>query len=720
MNTNVTLDIKTPQGAGAKPTPDAKLFAQPKPAGNGELTFAGFDERLKGALDEAKKARNEALSYYNSAQEKLSAQALANIQAAQNNLERLIRLEERSAKDPVRVLFMVPHTSLFDVFLPIYRAMSQDPLFQPTVLAFRRVDIEADVDEHETKAFFASLGIEAHVVGFETDKFYPVLDPDVFDILFYTLGSGAYPEHYRPERTSQFFLTCYLSYGFLLSDQYDYQFNQVFHHAAWRIFASTTREKEMYDNYCARIKSNTVVSGYPKFDLFRSSSNQNKDGRIASGLGKKGQERPRVIWAPHWTLGLIYPLLNLGSFDKFCMEMLSIFDEFSDIDFIYKPHPNLQYALEKTTFMNKDSYAIYLSMVVAKPNVEIWRHGDYVDMFANSAGMITDSSSFLAEYMPSGHPLLFLDRPDRALMAEVGEEIIAAYDRGFTADAIRDFLQVRIRDQVDDNSEQRRRCVLEHLEVPLESASSQIIAVIKEQLTGDPGGYRKGLAFDMTKQSAPRKGCGENAQRLSTSYWRRQSDYNYESLFPIRFSNQIAFTQNALFPHLNQQSHVIDIGCADGWHSCMVAKHCTSLVGYDLNTKFIDLARAAACNAGLSNCTFHVADALELDLDDQSADAVLLSGLTTCLIDDKDALQVLLTAANVLKADKFLLLKDTLNLGAESRSVVQPGYGAIYRSLQSYTSLVEAAGFEIILGDWIHQGEDSGSFMALAQKRVRP
>jgi ubiquinone/menaquinone biosynthesis C-methylase UbiE len=676
-----------------------------------------IENQINNAFSEAKKARNEALSFHNFSTELLTSQHLNSVQATQNILERIIRMERRNVKDPLRVLFLVPHTSLFDVYAPIYSTMLLDPLFQPSVLAFKRADIESDIDEANTQAFFDGLGIAAHVVGFDEDGFYPSLQPESYDILFYTLGSAAYPEAYKPERNSQHFLTCYLSYGFLLSDQYEYQFNQQFHHTSWRIFASTTREKEMYDGYGRRLSSNVVVTGYPKFDLYHDVKSAVENRAQEAALAQHSNGRPLVIWAPHWTLGLIYPQLNLGSFDKFCMSMLEIFDEFPDIDFLFKPHPNLKYALEKTTFMNEESYAIYVSMIIQKPNVKMWQHGDYIELFAKSAGMITDSSSFLAEYLPSSHPLLFLDRPDRAKMTEVGEKIIELYETGFTTLSIRAFLQKRIRSGNDEGLQRRLEGAKNLLERSEKTASLAIVDDIKRALAISPSAHRKNQTFDPSAGLKKQKVLERNAQRLSNAYWDRQSEYNYESLFPERYANQVAFTEKALFPFLTKDSHVVDIGCADGWHSCLIARHCGSLRGYDLNAKFIDLARKVANEASLTNCTFIVADALALGPLDQIADAVLLSGLTTCMIDDADAKHVLVTAARALRPNKVLLLKDTLSLTRQSKTVIQSNYGAIYRSYSSYVKLVQEAGFDILNEEWIQKDGEFGSFMALAQKR---
>jgi hypothetical protein len=381
------------------------------------------------AFAEARTARNEAYSYNARLQADIGQLRTSIVEIAQAEIERRVRAVLAHEKRAARVLFMTPHTSMFDVFLPIYRRMEASPLFQPEVLAFRRVDVDVTESAADVISFFDELNIKPNIAGHEADGFLPEIDENYYDVIFYTLGSIAYPEKYKIEHLSRKFLTCYIAYGFLQVNEIDYQFNQSFHHSAWRIYAATSREQGLYKLHCPRSRSNTVKTGYPKFDLY------------VDRPPHPRPERPMVIWAPHWSVGLVYPPLRIGMFDQLCMPMLKVMQDFPDIDFLYKPHPNLPHALEKTGYMNRDNYKIYIQMLESNSNVRIWNHGDNIRLFQQSSGMITDSVSFLAEYLPSGQPLLFLDRPDRLPFADVGEEIINLHYRGRDEGSIRDFLR---------------------------------------------------------------------------------------------------------------------------------------------------------------------------------------------------------------------------------------------------------------------------------------
>ena len=388
-------------------------------------------------------------------------------EANQNFLSRLYMLEAKCLpRSKIRCAFMVADTTLWDVYAPIFALMSNSDDFEPIVIAFSRQDIQSDKDESQVRMFFEELNICPEVQGFDDRGFKPVNQFDL-DLIFYTLGSKAYPDLYKIENTSLYCRTCYLSYGFLLVDEKEYQFNQPFHHAPWTVFASTQREIEYYDQMSPRSQKNTVLVGYPKFDLFQS-------------LTQKSQERITVIWAPHWTIGQLYPVLNFGTFDQFYQLMFEYMKSTPEIDYIFKPHPNLRYAADRLNLsLGGGGYAAYMEELDALDNISVVVHGDYFDMFMNSAGMITDSVSFLAEYLPTTKPLLFLDRIDRAKMSDVGEEIISVHYNANTFEQIVEFIENTILAGRDHKKTLRAKAASKLLNIDDVSSSEKILAYLR-------------------------------------------------------------------------------------------------------------------------------------------------------------------------------------------------------------------------------------------------
>ncbi len=416
--------------------------------------------------DEIQTVRNEGLSYFNFNGQRIDQLRIDLWEGNQKLLDRFYSSNSNFAFRPVKVLFMVPDTSLWDVYSTIFSHMRACDQFAVEALAFCRTDVVSDKTEDEVREFFAQRDIPVRLEGFKPGQACKPINPDEADLIFYTLGSAAYPSVYKIEFTSLFCRTGYLPYGVLLANQEEYQFNQDFHHSAWAVFASTAREKALYEKHAKRKSSNIVLTGYPKFDVLRE--------RPRSKL-----DRPIIIWAPHWTIGLAYPQLNYGLFDKHCMDMVELIRSLPACDFIFKPHPNLAHALKQTTFMDDEAYALYLTLLEQLPNCRIWKHGDYAELFHDSSMMITDSISFLAEYLITGHPLLFLERQDRIQLNDLGEDLIKLHYKGSTIDDIKGFINRQLTDQNDLRRAERLTRGKQLLGIGETPASELIIKHIK-------------------------------------------------------------------------------------------------------------------------------------------------------------------------------------------------------------------------------------------------
>lgn len=403
-----------------------------------------LEEQVANQQSYLDKTANNSLSYFTFNGQRIDRMKFDLWEAHQALLDRIYGLAaETGARHRIQVVFFVADTSLWDVYEPIFRRLQADPDFAPRVYAFRRVDVAPDKSADEVGSFFGQRGVPVELAGFDGQPCLP-LDPSRADVVFYTLGSVAYPEVYRIENVSHYARTCYLSYGFLLANEFEYQFNQDFHHSAWTVFASTSREEELYTQFGKRRRSNVVRAAYPKLELMDRSRRD-----------VPRQRRPLIIWAPHWTVGQSYPRLNLGMFDSLAQPMLGLFVAHPEVDFVFKPHPNLLFALKSTGLMDEAVYSRYLDQLEALHNVAVWKHGGYSDLFLSSHALLTDSVSFLAEYLPTGNPLLFLDREDRIPLSNVGEQLIGMHYKAHNFDDVCSFIEDKVLRDRDPRRESR-------------------------------------------------------------------------------------------------------------------------------------------------------------------------------------------------------------------------------------------------------------------------
>ncbi len=91
---------------------------------------------------------------------------------------------------------------------------------------------------------------------------------------------------------------------------------------------------------------------------------------------------------------------------------------------------------------------------------------------------------------------------------------------------------------------------------------------------------------------------------------------------------------------INRESQVLEIGCASGFTSCMVAKkYDCSLTGIDLSDILIDKARERAEKRNLTNANFEVANALDLPFENNTFDSVFAVAVTALIPDKHHVLQ---------------------------------------------------------------------------------
>ena len=63
---------------------------------------------------------------------------------------------------------------------------------------------------------------------------------------------------------------------------------------------------------------------------------------------------------------------------------------------------------------------------------KVYYKGNYFELFMGSDVLVTDSSAFLLEYMPTQKPIIRLDRWDSTKLSEVGKKIIKGIYRVYS------------------------------------------------------------------------------------------------------------------------------------------------------------------------------------------------------------------------------------------------------------------------------------------------
>lgn len=194
-----------------------------------------------------------------------------------------------------------------------------------------------------------------------------------------------------PVVCSKFALTCYIPY-FISDTEEEFEYNLRFHKYIYRHYIPNQIIK---NNYTAKMTCNSeslVVAGHPQLDYFYKNTTANK------------YNPNYTIYAPHWSV--CGENIRYSTFDWNGYEILNFAKQHPELNWIFKPHPNLYNFFIKSDYMTKENLDKYF---------EEWREigsvcldGNYMELFLQSNAMITDSGSFLNEYFLTERPLIHL------------------------------------------------------------------------------------------------------------------------------------------------------------------------------------------------------------------------------------------------------------------------------------------------------------------------
>ena len=284
--------------------------------------------------------------------------------------------------------------------------------------SLRKLDYETRKKAYlQERDFF--LNIDNHLVDlydWEKDIVKPIEEIDA-DIIFLQQPWGMLD---YPRRMVGRALSAYMHYGFMMMANHGMHYNiGSFHSYLWKYFTQTEGHRMMHLSHDPSAYNKLVVTGYPKLDVYLDDTVK---GDCAHWRGPEGK---RVIYAPHHGLG--NDNLKMSTFKWMHKLMLELAQNTPGLQWIYKPHPNLKYSVEKNNLMSRAQYLQYEKAWSDLPNASVYDRGNYFDIFKTSDALITDCGSFLAEYLPTEKPILWLISKDSVGLNPVGEKLADSF-----------------------------------------------------------------------------------------------------------------------------------------------------------------------------------------------------------------------------------------------------------------------------------------------------
>lgn len=328
-------------------------------------------------------------------------------------------------KTPVKVGFITcspAKWSLQTLFDALQADADFTPVFYPTLSdAELRLPARARrADYAKTRTFFANIGpVAADLYDPTTDRMQPVHRIDA-DLVFIQQPWGMQD---LPRQLAGRALSAYVHYGYPVIRNDAMQFNLPdFHPFLWAHFVPDVAQAQAMADSGKPQATHTLVTGHPKLDVYLAPAPARDTVTVWPRAADASCKR--VIFAPHHSLS---GPLNMATFPWSGPTMLAQVRAQPQIDFILKPHPNLAYEMGRAGGDVATCYAQVLAGWQAAPNAAVVTGGDYFDLLRSSDAMVTDSGSFLAEYLPSGAPLIRLTRPGSATLNASGQALADAF-----------------------------------------------------------------------------------------------------------------------------------------------------------------------------------------------------------------------------------------------------------------------------------------------------
>lgn len=312
-------------------------------------------------------------------------------------------LQFLKGREKIKVVFLVIHKSVWKVD-PVFRKMLNNPYFDPVILVCPYVQCGRErmlEDLQGCYRYFKGKGYPVISSYDEDNDKWMTLEEIKPDIVFFTNPHKLTRKEYYEDAYLNY-LSCYVPYHHEVVNNIE-QYNQDFHVAQWKIFASNDSALDLYKDQSEAKGQNVIVTGYPAMELLLEKL-EFKSNSLDSWKTNDG--RLKVIWAPHHSVeqSKVTPYATFLEHAEFFKSLASIYKD--KIVWSFKPHPLLKQKLYSHPAWGLDKTNDYYNFWRTQEFTQL-DESEYIDLFCASDAMIHDSGSFLAEYLYIKKPVLY-------------------------------------------------------------------------------------------------------------------------------------------------------------------------------------------------------------------------------------------------------------------------------------------------------------------------
>lgn len=312
------------------------------------------------------------------------------------HLRRAIR-KLKLGKIPIRIVFLGEDPLHWKSMDSLYHACLSDSRFKTHVVNMGYTWQSFK----ECSSFFAKNHIEFIEDEINNRIQLNLLNPDIFVVSI--PYEGCRPNGYETGVLLRYANLVYIPYSidYATGEKGMNQclFNLVTIKNAWRIFARSEKMDDVYRKY-GRVKSGRVVSlGTPRIDQYYTSSSSDV---LPEEVQAASKGKFKIIYSPHWSID------GWSTFLRNANHIRRLVQENKDCYLVFRPHPGLKSTLKNNKLMSEDEFLNFFD----SNRCYLYEGDNYYGLFHWSDMLISDFSSFLAEYAPTRNPIMYLHRED--------------------------------------------------------------------------------------------------------------------------------------------------------------------------------------------------------------------------------------------------------------------------------------------------------------------
>ena len=363
-------------------------------------------------------------------------------------------LELVRKKESVKVAFFLTHESVWKYGV-LYDLMLQHPKFEPELFVCPIVNFGTENMLYEMEKTYNGFKNNGYKIiktyNNETGEYLDIKNAFSPDIIFFTNPYEALQDYRYYIKQFAKTLTCYVPYS-IPTVNYEFTYNLDFHNLVWKIFSETDIHQKMASEKQRNKGINRIITGYPGFDPFLMNKKPKEVWKNKNPVLKK------IIWTPHHLMNELSKVSNFLEYYNFFLELAINYKD--KLQIAFNPHPLLRIKLENDPNWGKKKTDIYYNEWVNLENGQ-FGNGHYIDLFLTSDALIHDSGSFMAEYLFTGKPSLFMIRNESIMhhWSAFGEKTLAVHYQSRNQKQVIDFIENVVLKENDSMKEERNAFV---------------------------------------------------------------------------------------------------------------------------------------------------------------------------------------------------------------------------------------------------------------------